>query len=101
MRASRCRSTTAASLFDKQSRRVFTNWSTDEWYPRTGTNNFATYDVTLRWPKKLDMIGSGVRTEYGDTEDGRWERRVLDAPSRFFVVDVGWSRPVPRTTTGK
>ncbi|MCU0254182.1 MAG: hypothetical protein MUE47_06540 [Acidobacteria bacterium] len=79
----------AGTLFDRRSKRVFVNWASDYWYPRLLAEVPATYDVTLRWPARLDVVASGVRKDFGDWEGGRWERRVLESPGMAFGIEVG------------
>jgi hypothetical protein len=59
------------------------------WHPHCGTIDRATYDVTLRWPKKHDVIASGRLESSG--RDGRylWERRRLDVPAIAYSFAVG------------
>lgn len=59
------------------------------WYPHAGTTDRARYDVTLRWPKKLDLLAGGRRTGGGEEGDLRWERRTLDFPASSFSFEVG------------
>ncbi len=60
------------------------------WYPHAGTVDRATYDVTLRWPKKLELAACGHRVDGGEASDGtRWERRSLDFPANGFSFEVG------------
>ena len=77
------------TLFDRTSKKVFINWSSDSWYPQTAAGEPATFDVTLRWPSRLEVVASGVRVDFGDREGGRWERRVLDTPGILFGLEVG------------
>jgi hypothetical protein len=62
---------------------------TGAWYPRAGTTDRAQYDVTFRWPKKLDLLAGGRRAGGGEEGDVRWERRVLDFPAATFSFEVG------------
>jgi hypothetical protein len=60
------------------------------WYPHAGQVDRAAYDVTVRWPKRYDLLGSGTVVEQGAGEDGsRWQRRVLDVRSLGFSFEVG------------
>ena len=60
------------------------------WYPHAGTIDRAAYDVTLRWPKKLELAACGRRMDGGEGADGtRWERRSLDFPAAGFSFEVG------------
>jgi hypothetical protein len=63
---------------------------TTSWYPRTGSVDRATYDVTLHWPKGFDVAASGRRLDGGETGNGtRWERRRMDSPAPDFSFEVG------------
>ncbi len=68
---------------------VFDLEETDSWYPHCGTVDRATYDVTLRWPKGLQLVAGGRFIAAGRTGDFRWERRALDIPSIAFSFMVG------------
>ena len=62
---------------------------TGAWYPRAGTTDRAEYDVTFRWPKKLELLAGG-RKAGGGVEGGlRWERRVVDFPANNFSFEIG------------
>ncbi len=64
--------------------------SPTHWYPHTGSVDLATYDVTLRWPKKLGLVAAGKRYDSGRTADGlRFERRRLEHRSRVFGFEIG------------
>ena len=69
--------------------RTYDLQDTSYWYPRCGTVDRATYDVTLRWPKKYDVVASGRLVDRG--REGRFihERRRLDVPSIAFSFAVG------------
>ena len=47
------------------------------WYPHFGdTADFATYDLIMRWPRKLSLVATGTRTddrEDGDFRVGHWQ----------------------------
>jgi hypothetical protein len=59
------------------------------WYPHCGTQDRATYDVTLRWPEELTLVGSGKKTGGGRDGDVLWERRVLNLPTVGFSFELG------------
>ncbi|MEE8524352.1 MAG: M1 family aminopeptidase [Thermoanaerobaculia bacterium] len=68
------------------------NWALREsvgWYPRTGSTERATYDVTLRWPREFDLVASGREVEGGRGQGMRWQRRRLDVPALGFSFSVG------------
>lgn len=79
----------AGSAVDK-SQGSYALADTTFWYPHAGTVDRATYDVTLRWPKKLELAACGRRVDGGEGADGmRWERRSLDFPAAGFSFEVG------------
>src|SRR5713101_5245812 len=49
----------------------------ESWYPRLGDNaQFATYELTIRWPRKLRLVATGSKLEEhedGDFRVGRWK----------------------------
>jgi tetratricopeptide (TPR) repeat protein len=70
-------------------RKTFDLENTATWYPHCGVVDRATYDVTLRWPKRLQLIASGRLIDSGQRGDFRWERRVLERPSLAFSFALG------------
>jgi hypothetical protein len=72
---------------------------TDGWYPRGGAGDQATYDVTLRWPEELQLLGSGRPVSSGRAGGYRWERRRLDVPAIAFTFVLGRFH-VDRTRVG-
>ena len=43
----------------------------ESWYPHFGAAaDFANYDLTIRWPKKLKLVATGAKR--GETEDGEF-----------------------------
>jgi len=70
-------------------RATFDLEDTGTWYPHCGSIDRASYDVTLRWPKKYELIASGTRVDGGRERKYRWERRVLDLPSIAFSFVMG------------
>jgi hypothetical protein len=69
------------------------------WYPSGTELGNALYDVTLHWPRKLDLMASGRRTEGGEKDGRKWERRVFDRPSFGFGLEVGRYR-IEKATAG-
>jgi hypothetical protein len=49
----------------------------ESWYPHFGdAADFANYDLTLRWPKKLKLVATGIKrseSEEGDFRIGHWQ----------------------------
>jgi len=70
-------------------RRTFDLDDTANWYPHCGSVDRATYDVTLRWPRKYGMFASGKVVEEGSNRKQRWQRRRLDQPSIAFSFVIG------------
>jgi hypothetical protein len=63
---------------------------TVHWYPHVGQVDRATYDVTLRWPRKYEIVAAGRRIGQGRTADGgKWERRVIEVPSIAYGFEIG------------
>lgn len=63
---------------------------TERWYPRIALMDRATYDATFHWPGDFDLVASGRRVDGGQEAGGtRWERRLLDIPSRGFSFEIG------------
>ncbi len=50
------------------------------WYPHAGRTDLAPYSMHYRYPKKLDLLGSGRIVNSGETKEGRWEERKLEFP---------------------
>ncbi len=59
------------------------------WYPRFSANERATYDVTLRWPRRFELLASGQRVDGGNARGKRWERRRLEIPAFGFSFEIG------------
>ncbi len=78
----------AGNLVDRDGS-AFALLDTVDWHPHAGTFDRAPYDVTLRWPKALDLVAAGRKVDGGDGPGGRWERRVLDLPAAAYGFEVG------------
>lgn len=59
------------------------------WYPRAGYLEPAPHEFTLRWPKGLDLVGSGRVLEEGIDENARWERRSVALPTNSVSFELG------------
>lgn len=68
---------------------VYRLLDTQNWYPQLGEVNRATYDVTFRWPKNLDLMAGGRRVDGGEDGGTRWERRTLDAAALAYSFELG------------
>ena len=57
------------------------------WYPHFGgMGQFATYDTTFRWPRKLQLVATGEKVEEHDEGDfrvGRWRTQERTAIAGF------------------
>jgi len=70
--------------------RTFALRTTSQWYPATGWADRATYDVTLHWPPKYDLVAAGETIDEGEDENGlRWIRSVHTFPSSAFSFEIG------------
>lgn len=69
--------------------RVFDLADTGAWHPHCGTTDRATYDVTLRWPARYDLVAGGTLVEEGRDGRERWERRRLDTAAIAFSFALG------------
>ncbi len=80
----------AGRSFDRLRSGSYTQRRPLGWYPHAGLVDRATYDVTVRWPKKYQLYGSGKVVDSG-VENGRlkWQRRSLEVPSLGFSFEVG------------
>ncbi len=78
----------AGSLIDREGSSAALKHTLD-WYPNTGTNDRATFDVEFRWPARFDLLSSGRVVEAGEEGDQRWQRTVLRRPSSAFGFEVG------------
>ncbi len=94
----------AGRIVDKDSKQYALR-STTHWYPHAGEIDRATYDVTLRWPKTLDLVSGGTLVEENKsvaTDSGpggknlRSERRRVDQPTFGFSFEVGKLRTLTR-----
>src|SRR5262249_38666519 len=62
----------------------------ETWYPHLGdTADFANYDLTLRWPRKLRLVATGRKIEEheeGDLRVGHWQ---TERPVSVVGFNVG------------
>lgn len=59
------------------------------WYPRAGEINRATFDVTYRYPSKLELLSMGRLVDSGTGGSESWQRRVAEEPVRAFTFEIG------------
>jgi Peptidase family M1 domain len=62
--------------------------SRGSWYPDRGAQ-FATYDVTYRYPKNLDLVSAGEVGEDNVTDEAHLTRRVTDSRIRWLGFNLG------------
>jgi hypothetical protein len=58
------------------------------WYPRLGAE-FATYDLTFRYPRNLTLVAPGAVVEDRTEGELRITRRKTEAPIRFAGFNLG------------
>ena len=76
-------------LIERESGRIALR-DTIYWHPHAGTQDRATYDVTLRWPRRLELVAGGRSAEPARAEgDTMRARRLLERPSAAFGFEVG------------
>lgn len=68
--------------------RIFFVSARGAWYPNRGAQ-FATYDVTYRYPKTLDLVSAGQVKEDRVEGDTHVTRRVPDGPIRMLAFNLG------------
>jgi hypothetical protein len=73
--------------------------TTRTWHPHVGTFDRATYDVTLRWPKRYELLASGRAIETREEAGQTIERRLLDVPAIAFTFEIG-AFEIVRETVG-
>jgi hypothetical protein len=63
----------------------------ESWYPHFGdAADFANYDLTIRWPKKLKLVATGIKraeTEDGDFRIGHWQSEKPVSVAGFNLGD--------------
>ena len=59
----------------------------ESWYPHSGdASEFATYDLTFRWPKHLRLVATGEKSgehEEGEFQAARWKSSVPVSEAGF------------------
>ena len=79
-------------VIHKAGDRVYYVNSRGTWYPRMGTE-FATYDLTFRYPRNLTLVAVGGVVEDRTEGDWRITRRKTESPIRFAGFNLGISNP--------
>jgi peptidase M1-like protein len=63
----------------------------ESWYPHFGAAaDFANYDLTIRWPKKLKLVATGTKrgeSEDGDFRVGHWQSEKPVSVAGFNLGD--------------
>ena len=91
----------------------------ESWYPHFGdAADFANYDLTIRWPKKLKLVATGIKrdeSEDGDFRVGHWQSEKSVSVAGFNLgeyvstslasgapsVDVYANRQLERSVDGQ
>lgn len=73
----------------------------ESWYPHLGgTGSFASYDLTMRWPKRLRLAATGVKIderEDGDYRIGHWRSEKPASVAGFNLGEYVYaSFPAPK-----
>ena len=76
-------------IFDEIGADFFALRTTQSWYPHTGTTDRATYKLTLRWPKKYELMASGKVLESRLENKEQVEIRTLEVPADFVSFEIG------------
>jgi hypothetical protein len=70
----------------------------DSWYPRLGDEaDFAHYDLTMRWPRKMQLVATGTKIDErvdGEYRVGRWRTNNPVSVAGFNLGDYA-SATVP------
>ena len=62
---------------------------TSAWYPHAGQLDRAVYDLTFRWPERLQLLASGALVEEGVEDGRRRQRRRMDVATTHVSFEVG------------
>jgi hypothetical protein len=68
--------------------RVYYVGARSSWYPQMGLH-FARYDVTFRYPKRLQLVGPGDLAEEREEGEARVSRWTTPQPIRVFGFNLG------------
>ncbi|HVE72562.1 MAG TPA: M1 family aminopeptidase [Thermoanaerobaculia bacterium] len=75
---------------EKEGRKTYAVRDPEHWYPQADIMDRATYDVTFRWPKKLQLLAAGRKTASGTNPDGTpWAKYVLETVTSDFGFEIG------------
>jgi hypothetical protein len=76
-------------IFDNVGGEAFSLRDTGGWYPHAGATDRATYKLTLRWPKKYELMASGKVVESRLENKEQIETRVLEVPADEVSFEIG------------
>jgi len=89
----------AGSVIQKDNNGVYFVAARSNWYPR-GSDEFSLFDMTFRYPKRLNLVTAGDIAE--DRVEGDWRitRRSTPAPMRLAGFNLGEYEKVTRAADG-
>ena len=62
----------------------------ESWYPHFGgTADFADYDLTMRWPRRLRLVATGLKTDEREDGDFRMAHWRTERPSSVAGFNLG------------
>ena len=70
--------------------------NTTHWYPHAGRADISTYDLTLRWPDRFDVLASGEKVDGGVQGGEQWTRHRLTTPTFAVSFELGRFRTLTR-----
>jgi hypothetical protein len=78
----------AGNVVFKAGNDVYAVGSRGTWYPQRG-GEFTTYDLTFRYPKRLNLVATGELVEERTEGDRHISRRRTSGPVRFAGFNLG------------
>ncbi len=69
---------------------------TEAWYPHAGQVDLATYDVTLHWPERFDLLAMGEPAPEHRGRGERHRRFSVAHRTKFYTFEVGHFERVSR-----
>jgi hypothetical protein len=64
--------------------------SRNSWYPHLGdAADFATYDITIRWPRKLRLIATGTKQDEREEGDYHFAHWISEKPTSVAGFNLG------------
>ena len=89
----------AGKVIFEAGNRVYYVGARANWFPNVDLQ-FATYDLTFRYPKDLDLVTAGELVEEHEEGDWRITRRKTNAPIRMAGFNLGQYERVRLTRRG-